>query len=54
MINKKSKVVLYHNFIDDLDVLKATYADVSNEVKELLDKASSQAQMELRKEEKKK
>lgn len=44
---------MYHNFIDDLDVLKATYADVSDEIKKHLDLASNQAQMELRKEEKK-
>ena len=53
MINQKSKSVMYHNFLNDLDVVKAMYADVSNEIKELLDKTSSQAQMELRKEEKK-
>lgn len=53
MINKKSKKVMYHNFIDDLDVLKATYADVSDEIKKQLDRASEQANMELRKEEKK-
>ena len=51
MINKKA--VMYHNFLNDLDVVKAMYADVSNEIKELLDKTSNQAQMELRKEEKK-
>lgn len=43
---------MYHNFIDDLDVLKATYADVSDEIKKLLDLASDQANTELRKEEK--
>lgn len=53
MIDKKSKKVMYHNFLDDLDVLKATYADVSDEIKKLLDRASEQANMELRKEEKK-
>jgi hypothetical protein len=53
MISKKSKIVLYHNFIDDLDVLKATYADVSEDIKRLLDRASEQANVELRKEEKK-
>ena len=53
MINKKSKKVMYHNFIDDLDVLKATYADVSDEIKKQLDRASDQARFELRKGEKK-
>lgn len=53
MINKKSKKVMYHNFIDDLDVLKATYADVSDDIKKLLDRASEQANIELRKGEKK-
>ena len=53
MINQKSKTVMYHNFLNDLDVVKAMYANVSDEIKELLDRASNQAQMELRKEEKK-
>jgi hypothetical protein len=53
MINKKSKKVMYHNFLDDLDVLKATYDGVSDEIKKQLDRASEQANMELRKEDKK-
>lgn len=51
MINKKT--VMYHNFLNDLDVMKAMYSDVSDEIKNLLERASNQAQMELRKEEKK-
>ena len=51
MINKKS--VMYHNFLNDLDVVKAMYADVSSEIKELLNRVSEQARVELRKEEKK-
>jgi hypothetical protein len=53
MINKKSKKVMYHNFLDDLDVLKATYDGVSDEIKKQLDRASEQANMEIRKEDKK-
>lgn len=49
MINKKSKKVMYHNFLDDLDVLKATYADVSDEIKKHLDLASDQASVQFRK-----
>ena len=50
MINKKA--VMYHNFLNDLDVVKAMYADVSSEIKELLNRVSEQARVELRKEEK--
>lgn len=42
MISKKSK-----------DVVKAMYADVSDDIKKQLDRASDQANIELRKEEKK-
>lgn len=52
MINKKSKSVMYHNFLNDIDVVMAMYDDVSNEIKALLDRAREQAQMELRKAEK--
>lgn len=53
MINQKSKTVMYHNFLNDLDVVKTMYADVSSEIKALLDRASEQARVELRKEEEK-
>ena len=53
MINQKSKTVMYHNFLNDLDVVKAMYADVSDDIKKLLDRASEQARFELRKGEKK-